>query len=408
VLPAVLSHLSEAKQFHSAKERKFLDGLFNWINSAVQNNSRIIITIVIGIVILSALVIPRIQPETNYITFFSKNSEVRIANDLVNEHFGGSNTIEVIVNTGQVNGIESPDFLQRVKEFQNQAEHIDKLAHPMSIVDLLEEENKALHGGQEEYNRLPGQGIAQYLLLLESDDDQIVDDFIDFDHQEARIRIMTSSTESRETKIILSKIQAMADDYFRESGHKVTVTGVPVLSDKLQDLIISSQIRSLISAIIFAFIVTSLLLRSALKGLACSAPIAVTVLANFGIMGWTAIPLDVATSMIASVAVGIGIDYAIHLYTRYQEEIDEGASVQDALEAAIHTVGRANYFNAFAVTAGFLVLLFSNFPPLRTFGLLTSVTMLLSLTGAMLLLPALIHFKDQAQTVLPDKNKHKS
>jgi hypothetical protein len=181
-----------------------------------------------------------------------------------------------------------------------------------------------------------------------------------------------------------------------------------VLSDKLQDLIISSQIRSLISAIIFAFIVTSLLLRSALKGLACSAPIAVTVLANFGIMGWTAIPLDVATSMIASVAVGIGIDYAIHLYTRYQEEIDEGASVQDALEAAIHTVGRANYFNAFAVTAGFLVLLFSNFPPLRTFGLLTSVTMLLSLTGAMLLLPALIHFKDQAQTVLPDKNKHKS
>ena len=169
------------------------------------------------------------------------------------------------------------------------------------------------------------------------------------------------------------------------------------MSNKLQSLIISSQIRSLISAIVFAFLVTSLLLKSPLKGLACAAPIALTVLVNFGIMGWTSIPLDSATSMIASVAVGIGIDYAIHLYTRFQEERDQGAEVQVAVERAVHTVGRANYFNALAVTSGFLVLLFSNFPPLRTFGLLTSITMLMSLAGAMLVLPALIRYKEKVQ-----------
>jgi hypothetical protein len=131
-------------------------------------------------------------------------------------------------------------------------------------------------------------------------------------------------------------------------------------------------------------------LKSPLKGFACSFPIAVTVLLNFGLMGWTSVPLNVATSMIASIAVGVGVDYSIHFYTRYQEEREKGASLQESLSVAIHTIGRANYFNATAVTAGFLVLLFSSFPPLRTFGLLTSITMVVSFLGAMLVLPSLI------------------
>lgn len=396
-LPALLLQIKQAKAFHSAQKRKYLDHLFSWINRTVQQRSSVIIIPVVLVTVLSAVVIPRIQPETNYITFFPVKSEVRQANDLVNKNFGGSSAIEIIVNTGKTNGIENPEVLRQIKQFQEEAEQIHQLSHAMSIVDLLEEENKALHSGQQEYNTLPEHGIAQYLLLLESDDDEIIDDFIDFDHREARIRIMTSSTESQSTERILNELRNLTDKYFHKQNIKVTITGVPVLSDKLQSLIISSQIRSLISAILFAFIVTSLLLKSPIKGLACSIPIAVTVLVNFGIMGWTSVPLDAATSMIASVAVGIGIDYAIHLYTRYQEGIDEGMSVQNALEESIHTVGRANYFNAIAVTSGFLVLLFSNFPPLRTFGLLTSVTMLLSLAGAMLLLPALIRFKELAQ-----------
>ncbi len=161
------------------------------------------------------------------------------------------------------------------------------------------------------------------------------------------------------------------------------------------DMILTSQIRSLLSAVLFAFLITSLLLRSAAKGLACSIPIAFTVLVNFGVMGWTAVPLDVATSMIASIAVGIGIDYSIHFYTRYQEERQNGETPGHALDTAIHTVGRANYFNAVAVTAGFLVLLFSGFPPLRTFGLLSSLTMIVSFLGAMILLPALIAFRER-------------
>ncbi len=389
-LPASLLILKAPTSHHAAAKRKWLDLLFDTITALVRNAYHVVILGVMVLIVLSVVIIPSIQPETNYITFFSKHSEIRQAHDLVNREFGGASSLEIIINTGEPNGIEDPAFLQNVKAFQDDIGDITHLSNPISVVDLLEEENQALHGNDPAYNRLPESGIAQYLLLLESDDDAILEDFIDFDHQEMRIQVMNQSTESVATKRILQEVESQIQQHFGTAKYDITVTGVPVLGARLMDLILSSQIRSLISAVLFAFLVTSLLLKSPFKGFLCSVPIAVTVLINFGIMGWTSVPLDVATSMIASVAVGIGIDYSIHFYTRYQEEFEKDGDMQRALQEAIHTVGRANSFNAFAVTAGFLVLLISTFPPLRTFGLLSSLTMGLSFLGAMILLPSLI------------------
>jgi len=146
----------------------------------------------------------------------------------------------------------------------------------------------------------------------------------------------------------------------------------------------------MISAILFTFLITSLLLRSLKRGFFCSLPIALTVLINFGIMGWFGISLDIATVMVASIAVGIGVDYSIHIFTRYLEEKDKKENEVKALKEAIFTVGRANLYNAIAVIAGFCIILLSSFPPLITFGGLTAITMVVSFIGALIILPSLI------------------
>ncbi|MBM7623570.1 efflux RND transporter permease subunit [Sporohalobacter salinus] len=389
-LPAVLKLMKKPKHFQAAEKRPMLDGIFTVLFKIVKNYNGIVIVIAIVVSLLSLWVAPKIQPETNYITFFQQGSEIRQANKLVNSKFGGSDSLEIIIDTQQANGIEDPKFLQKVDQLQTKLEKVDLLSNTMSVVDLLEEENKALNHGQEEYKRLPKRGIAQYLLLLSSDDDDILSDYIDFDHREVRIRIMTANAGSEKTENMLAKVRKLVNNQFDGDKYQVTITGIPVLRNNLTDMIVSSQIRSLIASIFFAFIITSILLKSPLRGFVCSFPIAVTVLLNFGLMGWTSIPLNVATSMIASIAVGVGVDYSIHCYTRYQEEREEGAGLMGSLQVAIETIGRANYFNATAVTAGFLVLLFSSFPPLKTFGLLTSITMVVSFLGAMILLPSLI------------------
>jgi len=403
-LPASLLTLRPPKRFVSAERRRGLDWVFDRISTIVHRYPWYVVGTVLLCIALSLWVIPKIQPETNYITFFPRESNVRRAHDLVNAEFGGASSLEIIIDTGEENGIEDPAFLQKVDSLQQAVAGIPMLSHPMSVVDLLEEENRALHGDDSAFDRLPDAGIAQYLLLLESGSENILSDFVDFDHRELRIRVMNGSTKSRDTKGILDRVHQLVNASFGSSGEQVTVTGVPVLGEKLMDLILTSQIRSLISAVVFAFLITSVLLKSIRRGAFCSIPIAVTVLLNFGIMGWSAIPLDVATSMIASIAVGIGIDYSIHFYTRYREELRNHSDIEQALNRAIHTVGRANSFNAIAVTAGFLVLLFSTFPPLRMFGLLSSVTMLLSFLGAMILLPSLIVVFNRIRSTHVDTN----
>ncbi|ADL13199.1 efflux RND transporter permease subunit [Acetohalobium arabaticum] len=389
-LPAVLELMRSPKRFQAAEKRPLLDRIFSLLFKTVKKHNSLVIIVVIVISTLSLWVAPQIQPETNYITFFQQNSEIRQANRLVNSKFGGSDSLEIIIDTEETDGIEDPEFLQKVDKLQAQLEELELLSNTMSVVDLLEEENQALNEGKEEYNRLPKRGIAQYLLLLSSDDDDLLEDYIDFDHREVRIRTMTANAGSKKTERTLTKVTELVNNQFSSDEYKVTITGIPVLRNTLTDMIVSSQIRSLLASIVFAFIITSILLKSPVKGFVCSFPIAVTVLLNFGLMGWTAIPLNVATSMIASIAVGVGVDYSIHCYTRYQEEREKGVSIMESLQVAIRTIGRANYFNATAVTAGFLVLLFSSFPPLRTFGLLTSITMVVSFLGAMVLLPSLV------------------
>ncbi|MFN2364053.1 MAG: RND family transporter, partial [Halarsenatibacteraceae bacterium] len=410
-LPAVLIKLNNPVNYKATEDRPWLDKLFSQLYNLVINRSTIVFIIVIIIIALSIIGIPRIVSETNYITFFEEDSDIYQANQLTDQKMGGASTFEIIINSGQENGAEEVEFLRKVQELQTSLKEHELLNNPMSVVDLLTEANIAMNEGNQEFDRLPDGGIAQYYMLLSSGSSNILNEFIDFNHKEVRLRISAADIDDSQnlsevieyTQNQIFEIFPDYEFYSRDSispandaDHPyVTLTGVPVLTDVISGLIITGQIWSLLGAVVLAFIVTSILLKSPLKGFACSIPVAFTVLFNFGIMGWTNVTLNVVTSMIASIAVGIGVDYGIHFYTRYLEELNNNANVETAIKKAMFTVGRANFFNAAAVIAGFLVLLLSSVPPLRQFGLLTSITMLVSFLGAMLILPALLMVKDK-------------
>jgi predicted RND superfamily exporter protein len=106
-------------------------------------------------------------------------------------------------------------------------------------------------------------------------------------------------------------------------------------------------------------------------------------------MGHFGVPLEVATSIIACVAVGIGIDYGLHFLTRYRF-LRRSESSEDAIETTFSITGKGIMINAFSVALGFAVLAFSGFVPLIRFGLFVSLTMLLTGFFSLTFLPALI------------------
>ena len=169
------------------------------------------------------------------------------------------------------------------------------------------------------------------------------------------------------------------------------------------DLILKGQISSLLLAYVLIVILVTVMFRSLLVGLIGSVPVAVTAVINFGVMGLAGIPLSTTTALVSSIAIGIGVDYAIHFNERYR---DFARSVKDRLAVGKLTMkhtGRAILFNAVVVIAGFLVLQFSVFPPNRALGALVSLNMFTSFIGTVTIMYLLLflsgrYFKSRNNT----------
>jgi len=142
------------------------------------------------------------------------------------------------------------------------------------------------------------------------------------------------------------------------------------------------------------------MLRSLINGLYASIPIIAAIIILFGVMGLTGISLNIATVLVASVALGIGIDYSIHIISHFNDIYKKTGLLEKAINDTLMISGNAIIINVVSVSAGFLVLVFSEMVPLQYFGILIAISMVSSSLGAMTLLPAIL--------IIINKNKKPS
>ena len=373
------------------KRKVFLKGILDkWANFIVGRTKIVLISACL-IALLASVGILFISTESNFIKMFKSDSPIRLAYNTMKENFGGVEFIQVAVK----GNIQDPKVLQAMEDFQSEIEQIEILVKPTSIVNLLRKTNKALHEGKPEYEILPEteEEVAQYLLLLSMGGSDQLDNMLSFDYDQALIQAKVSTYKSLERDKMIEKVEKVIGKHF-SSDADVVLTGPPVLDARMLKLMVNGQLQSLALAIVFIFVLMVFLSRSLIYGTFCTIPVSLTVILNFGIMGWFKIPLDVASAVIASIAIGIGIDYAIHFFNRYKEELVLGKSVEEALKVTITNTGQAIFYNAMAVGLGFLVLVFASMPPLQRFGWLIALTMFFSSTASMTILPALLFLYD--------------
>jgi predicted RND superfamily exporter protein len=133
-----------------------------------------------------------------------------------------------------------------------------------------------------------------------------------------------------------------------------------------------------------------IIFRSLAAGIFSSFPLALAIIILFGLMGYMGIKLDIATAMLSSIMIGVGIDYTIHYLWRYRDERLKGLDYSSAIISTLTTTGRGITFNAVSVMIGFSALFFSTFVPIRLFGFLIVVSIFSCLLGALVFVPALI------------------
>ncbi|MEO0122829.1 MAG: MMPL family transporter [candidate division WOR-3 bacterium] len=321
-----------------------------------------------------------IKTKVDFLDYFKEKSSIRITEKIMEESFGGSVPIQILIK----GDLQDPEVLLAMKDFHNFLDTLKGVYHPQSIIDLIEEMNDAMGEGK----KIPDtkEKINNLYFLLEGE--ETIEQLINDDKTEGIIQAMTAGAYNEESELIIKKIR----DYIKSKNnglYNFEFTGSAVVYQHLNQSLLKSQLISLIIAIVAIFICLLFLTHSLSASLLGLVPIFFGLSILFGTMGFLKIPLDVATVLLGSICVGIGIDYSIHFLNRYSYERKQN-NPEKALLTSIKYTGSAIVVNVFTVMLGFLVLIFSNLVPVIRFGILLGITMLSTGLGATVLLPAVI------------------
>jgi predicted RND superfamily exporter protein len=198
-----------------------------------------------------------------------------------------------------------------------------------------------------------------------------------------------------ENSLLISAVRDKGSADFQSAGTETvtmnaSVSGMIRTVQRLNESLVKSQIQSIIIAIIVVFIMLSVQFRSVRMGAVVLSPIVLIILLNFGLMGYFGLPLDLATMLVGSIMIGVGIDYSIHFSSRFRLEYKNTHDERKALDTTLRTTGIAVVSNALMVALGFFVLVSGKFLPIRREGWMIGALMILSAFAALVFLPSFI------------------
>jgi hypothetical protein len=358
------------------------DGLGRW---AVAHRRLVLI----GGILLCAVSLwgaARIRVETDYLQFFSRDSVFRRDNTRIAEALGGTQPIYVAIEGDGAGSMARLDALAAMRDLQQFVAEQPGVDGSLSLADYVALLQGALN--PERGRVLPdAQDDVDQLMLFVNPAD--VAPVVNRDYSRANIIVRTRLSGSADVGALVARIDEYAQSRFRR-GLTVRPTGSVVLLNRSADDLSRGQVSGLWQVLAMLLLIMSLMFLSLRAGVLSLVPNVVPIIVLFGIMGWSGISLNISTSMIAVIAIGIAVDDTIHYFSEFNVQLRATGDQERAILNVVRTVGKPIVYSALALTAGFAITCLSNFQPIRHFGILASATVAIGLVAELLITPAMV------------------
>lgn len=374
------------------QERWFLEPLRRLAGFSTRH-AHAILAVATVLAAVAVVGVMRLEVDTNHISFFSKNHPLGKSAAVIDQKLGGVYGFQIMLE-GPPGSMQQPDTLRRIDALADRIEAFPEVRKVTTLADYVKRINRELEGGGPEAARIPSEPdrIAQELFVFTLADEgrHELERVVSSDASASQVSIKLQAMSSDLLWDYVADVERFSEEAFAGTGVRSTVTGSGKLFAQLDHYLVMSQISSFATAFVTVFAVIFLVFRSARYGLLAIVPNLFPVLAVFGVMGWLGISLNIATVMVASVALGVVDDDTIHFISRFRRERKGGASINDAIERATIYEGRAALTTAIINTAGFAVLMMSEYRPSAWFGGLLALTMIVAFLAEVFILPAII------------------
>ena len=368
-LPAVLSRVKLPSQAaHAGGSR-----LVNFIIAA-SKRWVLVALVFTAIVCVSAVYISKLEVVSDPLMFFKKNSEIKQTFGKIEESFGSALPLtgEIYLEGGS-SALGNYDSAQKVLAIEREMEGLPGVKSVFSVFDLVSGIS-AMMTGQEGYpqNPMVAQMIAAQLGVdgLRS---WVSDDGV-------KITVKTQDFTSEDIQELNKFIEEHSDTVHM-------VTGMPVLFDEINRMVVRSQVRSLGLALVLVFIMLLITLRKVRAALVGLLPIIITIIAILGMISLTGFQLNIVTANLSAIAVGVGVDYSVHIISGIYYYRKQGLGKRESIDSALHSVTRPVMANALGLSIGLSVLFFSPLQVHIQAAAIMWVAMIVASLAALLLIP---------------------
>lgn len=396
LLPALLSLFPvRIKAVKTEKQaNSLMDRLLTGIGNVATGRPYTILAVSAVIIVLSIVSIFSIRFTHHPLEWFQADNPIRTATEKIDTVLRGSLTLEMVIDTGEENGLYNPDLLNRLEKAATDIEAMEYedlfVGKAWSITTILKEINQALNENRAEFYTIPQdrQLIAQELLLFEMSGSDDLEDVVDNQFSMARFTIKVPFKDAVKYAFFLAKIKPYFDEHF--SDVRVEFTGMMVLLAKTLTNSIRSLTTSYATALIVITVLMVLLIGKLRIGLFSMIPNLFPILLMLGMIGTLSLPLDLFTMMIASIAIGLAVDDTIHFMHNFRRYYEQTGDPKAAVHHTLQTTGRAMLVTSVVLSLGFVVYTFATLKNIINFGLLTSFTIMMALMADYFITPALM------------------
>lgn len=401
---------------------------------AELHGNKILLVSLIAIA-LSVWGISKLEVENRFVDYFKSDSEIYQGLTVIDRQLGGTVTLDIILDADQ-SASQEPEWMT-ASETASDAEPDEAVDEEDPFADYDEEDAfadgsettakqssywfsvagldqiKKLHTYLES---LPEVGKVQSLatvyqlaqdinkgklndfelnvlrsMLSEDITNFLIKPYLVDDVQQTRLTLRVIETTPDLKRVEL--VERIRDYAITEGGFKpeqVHFTGMLVLYNNMLQSLFASQISTIGVVFVSIMLMMMVLFRSVKVAVIAILPNLIAAGTVLGAMGLVGIPMDMMTTTIAAIVVGVGVDQAIQYFYRFRTEFAADRNYVAAMHRSHASIGRAMYYASITIVVGFSILMLSEFIPSIYFGLLTAFAMLMAVIGSLTLLPKLI------------------
>jgi len=354
----------------------------------------------------------KVSVNSNYMSYFPSDDSVYIGSKNLAMRIGGDASPVVITLTapeGSEKFFEDKDNLIQVGNFEKELEKSPDVRQILSFPTYISYINKVYSGSDEVPNN---KGMINFILRMiaimknQEENSSTISSILSDDGNTTRLYVRSYDAEENDLTTISSskRVNALIESSLSllPQGTKVEVSGESIGAMLFSNQLLSDQFISSLLAYILVFIIATIAFKSLKFGLFPLIPVGVAIMMNFIFMYLFKIPFDMVTICFANVAIGAGVDDAIHFLIHYRENLRmmEGKSVKEVVQFTIETTGRPIVLTTLSIVAGMAMMIFGKYVPIRYFGILMSIALLNSMLATILILPSSLIFFSKLGRIL--------